>query len=146
MDAIVMLRDDHKTVEALFKKLEKDDLSVVPDICAALTQHAFIEEQVFYPAVRAEVDDSLDEVLEAVEEHHVVKVLIAELEDLDASDESYKAKATVLMELVRHHVEEEEGEMFPQVRSALGRKRLTEIGAAMEDAKKSAPAPAAVRV
>jgi hemerythrin superfamily protein len=132
MDAIVKLRDDHKQVEALFKKLEKDDLSVVPDICAALTQHAYLEEQVFYPAVRREVDDTLDEVLEAVEEHHVVKVLIGELEDLSPSDDAYKAKATVLMEMVRHHVEEEEGEMFPQVREALGRKRLQEIGSEME--------------
>ena len=140
MDAIVMLREDHKTVESLFKRLEKDDLSVVPDICAALTQHAFIEEEVFYPSVRAEVEGTLDDVLEAVEEHHLVKVLISELENLDPTDETYKAKATVLMELVRHHVEEEEGEMFPQVREALGRKRLGEIGEVMETAKAAAPA------
>ena len=137
MDAIVMLRADHKEVEALFKRLEKDDLGVVPDICAALTQHAFIEEQVFYPAVRAEVDGALDDVLEAVEEHHLVKTLVGELTALEPSDETYKAKATVLMELVRHHVEEEEGEMFPEVRQALGRKRLTEIGEQMESAKAS---------
>jgi hemerythrin superfamily protein len=140
MDAIVMLRADHKEVEALFKRFEKDDLTVVPTICEALTLHAHIEEQVFYPAVRAEVDGALDDVLEAVEEHHLVKTLIAELEALDSSDETYKAKATVLMELVRHHVEEEEGEMFPEVRQALGRKRLTEIGAQLEKAKGSAAA------
>lgn len=138
MDAIVMLRNDHKTVESLFKKLDKDDVSVVPEICAALTQHAYIEEQVFYPAVRAEVEDELDDVLEAVEEHHLVKVLVAELESLTPSDETYKAKATVLAELVRHHVEEEEGEMFPRVREALGRRRLTEIGAEMERTAASA--------
>jgi len=137
MDAIVMLRADHKEVEALFKRLEKDDLAVVPDICAALSQHAYIEEQVFYPAVRAEVDGALDDVLEAVEEHHLVKTLVEELTALDPGDETYKAKATVLMELVRHHVEEEEGEMFPQVRSALGRKRLAEIGEQLESAKAS---------
>ncbi|HSN06378.1 MAG TPA: hemerythrin domain-containing protein [Candidatus Angelobacter sp.] len=142
MDAIVMLRADHKKVEALFKKVAKDDLSVVPEICSALTEHAFIEEQVFYPAVRAEVDGELDEVLEAVEEHHVVKLLVEELGDLDPSDETYKAKATVLMELVRHHVVEEESEMFPRVRDALGRRRLTELGAALEKARRSAPAPA----
>jgi hemerythrin superfamily protein len=137
MDAIVMLRADHKEVEALFKRLGKDELGVVPDICAALTQHAYIEEQVFYPAVRAEVDGALDDVLEAVEEHHLVKTLVGELTSLEPSDETYKAKATVLMELVRHHVEEEEGEMFPEVRQALGRKRLTEIGEQMESAKAS---------
>ena len=131
MDAIVMLRDDHKALERLFKKLEKDDLSVVPHICDALTTHAKIEEDVFYPAVRAEVEDTDDEVLEAVEEHHVVKVLISELQSLASDDEAYKAKATVLMELVRHHVEEEEQDMFPEVRESLGRKRLNEIGALM---------------
>jgi hemerythrin superfamily protein len=137
MDAIVMLRADHKEVEALFKRLENDDLGVVPDICAALTQHAYIEEQIFYPAVREGVEGALDEVLEAVEEHHLVKTLIGELTALEPSDETYKAKATVLMELVRHHVEEEEGEMFPEVRQALGRKRLTEIGEQMESARAS---------
>lgn len=141
MDGIVMLREDHKKVEALFKKLEKDeDVQVVPQICAMLTEHAYIEEQVFYPAVRAEVDGTLDEILEAVEEHHVVKVLIAELEKLTSDDDTYKAKATVLMELVRHHVEEEEGEMFPKVRDALGRRRLVEIGESMQAARATAPA------
>lgn len=142
MDAIVMLREDHKAVERLFKSLEKDDLTVVPEICAALTRHAFIEETVFYPAVRAEVEET-DEILgESVEEHHVVKILIAELSDLPPEDERYASKATVLMEMVRHHVEEEEGELFPQVRSALGRNRLQEIGAEMERAGAQAPVPA----
>ncbi len=135
MDAIVMLRDDHAAVEKLFKKLESGDLGVVPRICDELETHAEIEEEVFYPSVRAEVQDQDDEVLEAVEEHHVVKLLIAELRELDASDETYKAKATVLMENVRHHIEEEEGEMFPAVRSALGRKRLQEIGDLMGSAR-----------
>jgi hemerythrin superfamily protein len=135
MDAIVMLRNDHNEVEALFKRLEKGDLTVVPDICTALAQHAIIEEEEFYPAVRSGVDGALDDVLEAIEEHHVVKVLVAELEAIEPSDETYKAKATVLMELVRHHVEEEESEMFPEVRKALGRKRLTEIGERLEKAK-----------
>lgn len=131
MDAIVMLRDDHKAVERMFKALEKDDLSVVPDICDALTIHAAIEEQVFYPAIRAEMPDTGEDIGEAFEEHHVVKVLVTELTDLSPDDEAYKAKATVLMELVRHHVEEEEGELFPEVRSALGRNRLQELGEEM---------------
>ena len=135
MDAIVMLRDDHAAVEKLFKKRESGDLGVVPRICDELETHAEIEAEVFYPSVRAEVQDQDDEVLEAVAEHHVVKLLIAELRELDASDETYKAKATVLMENVRHHIEEEEGEMFPAVRSALGRKRLQEIGDLMGSAR-----------
>lgn len=135
MDAIVMLRDDHRAVEKLFKSFEGGDLSVVPEICDQLELHAEIEEQIFYPQVRAEVQDTDDEVLEAVEEHHVVKVLVAELRELSPDDETYKAKATVLMENVRHHVQEEEGEMFPAVRSALGRKRLQEIGALMDESR-----------
>ena len=137
MDAIVMLRDDHAAVEKLFKKLESGDLGVVPRICDELELHAEIEEDFFYPSVRAEVDEQDDEVLEAVEEHHVVKLLISELRGLDPADETYKAKATVLMENVRHHIEEEEGEMFPAVRSALGRKRLQEIGDRMSSARES---------
>jgi hemerythrin superfamily protein len=135
MDAIVMLREDHAAVEKLFKAFEGGDLSVVPRICDELDRHAELEEEVFYPSVRSEVEDQDDEVLEAVEEHHVVKILIAELRELEPSDETYKAKATVLMENVRHHIEEEEGEMFPAVRSALGRKRLQEIGARMDEAR-----------
>jgi hemerythrin superfamily protein len=135
VDAIVMLKEDHKQVEQLFKKLEKGDLSVVPAICDALALHAQLEELLFYPEVRAEVQEVADDVDEAVEEHHVVKLLVGELQEMSDVDEAYKAKATVLMELVRHHVEEEEGEMFPEVRSALGRKRLQEIGEEMAAAK-----------
>ena len=72
--------------------------------------------------------------LEAVEEHHVVKVLITELKSLAAEDESYKANATVLMELVRHHVEEGEREMFPRVRESIGRKFLQDLGDRMQAA------------
>lgn len=140
MDAIVMLRDDHKHVEQLFKKLEKGHLSVVPRICEALTLHAQLEELLFYPEVRSEVEDASDDVDEAVEEHHLVKHLIGELQGMTKKDDTYRAKATVLMELVRHHVEEEEGEMFPEVRAALGRNRLQEIGEQMAAAKEQAAA------
>lgn len=129
MDAIVKLRADHKAVEKLFKQVEKDDLSVVPEICAALSLHAMIEEDVFYPAVRSEVDGALDDVLEAMEEHALVKGLVLDLEAMTGDEETYKAKATVLIELVRHHVEEEETEMFPRVRAVVGRRRLQELGA-----------------
>lgn len=132
MDAIVLLKDQHKQVERLFKRLEKGDLEVVPEICAALTEHAELEEQYFYPAVREDLENAEDEVDEAFEEHHVMSVLIEELESMTPEDERYKAKATVLMELVRHHVEEEESELFPDARSELGRKRLQEIGDEMQ--------------
>lgn len=136
MDAIVMLRDDHKEVERSFKKLEKGDLGVVPGICEALTLHAQLEEQVFYPAVRAEVPDVRDDIGEAFEEHGLVKILVEELGELSPDDDAYRAKATVLMELVRHHVEEEEGELFPVVREALGRRRLQELAEEMTQARR----------
>lgn len=133
MDAIVLLKNDHKKVKGMFKKLKGHDLSVVPDICTELTIHAEIEEKIFYPAIRPEVED-LD-VDEAYEEHHVVKVLIEELEAMKPTDDRYEAKAIVLMEMVEHHVEEEEGELFPEVRESLGRNRLKEIGAELEAMK-----------
>jgi hemerythrin superfamily protein len=146
MDGITLLRQDHKTVEGLFKKFEKagDNAlkakrEVVDRIIEELAVHAAIEEQVFYPAVREAVPDAEDTVLEGLEEHHIVKWTLKELEGMDPDHERFDAKVTVLIESVRHHVEEEEGELFPEVRKALGRKRLGEIGEAMEKAKKAAP-------
>ena len=133
MDAIVMLKDDHKRLKGLFKKLKGHDVSVVLDICTELKIHAEIEEKVFYPAIRPHLE-KLD-VDEACEEHHVAKVLIRELEAMRASDDRYEAKAIVLMEGVEHHIGEEEGELFPDVREALGRNRLKEIGQEMADLK-----------
>jgi hemerythrin-like domain-containing protein len=98
-----------------------------------------IEEQVFYPMVRAEVPGAGDEVLEAIEEHHIVKWVLNELEHLPPDAENYDAKVTVLTENVRHHVKEEETELFPDVRKALGRKRLAEVGERLQAAKKLAP-------
>ena len=90
--------------------------------------------------MRRDVDDAESDVLEAIEEHHVVKVLLRELEDLDAAHERFDAKVTVLMENVRHHVKEEEQELFPEVRDAIGRSELLELGAALlEQAKPNVP-------
>src|SRR5690349_17471091 len=123
MDAIVLLKADHKAVEKLFKEFEKGKESATPSakrklveqMLAELTTHAYIEETIFYPAARAAVPDTTDHVLESVEEHHVVAWLLSELKDLDPSDQTYDAKVTVLIENVRHHVEEEEQEWFPEV-------------------------------
>jgi hemerythrin superfamily protein len=146
MDAITMLKADHKTVEKLFKTFEKageraakTKAETVSRIITELSMHAAVEEQVFYPAVRRAVPDTTDMVLESLEEHHVVKWLCSELADMDPSDERFDAKTTVLIESVRHHVEEEEDELFPRVRQALGRKQLGEVGELMEKAKKVAP-------
>ena len=145
-DAIVLLKTDHKEVEKLFKQFEKlgdkaftTKRKVVDQIIEALSKHASIEEQHFYPAVRTQSPDLEDTVLEGLEEHHIVKWTLDELKDLDPEHERFDAKVTVLIESVRHHVEEEEGEMFPAVREALGRKALTELGDVLVEAKTAAP-------
>ena len=145
-DAIVLLKNDHKEVERLFKQFEKlggsahvSKRKVVDQIIEALSGHAAIEEMHFYPAVRTAAPDIEDDVLEGLEEHHIVKWTLSELQDLDPAHERFDAKVTVLIESVRHHVEEEEGEMFPKVREAMGRKELQELGAVLERAKTRAP-------
>jgi hemerythrin superfamily protein len=144
MDAITLLKQDHKTVEKLFKQFEKakqpaEQRKIAGQVMKELSVHAAIEEMVFYPAVRDRVPDTEDTVLESLEEHHVVKWLLSELEDMKPDHERFKAKMTVLIESVRHHVEEEESDLFPDVRKAFGRKELGELGDAMEKAKKTAP-------
>ncbi|HET7488566.1 MAG TPA: hemerythrin domain-containing protein [Acidimicrobiales bacterium] len=146
MDAITLLKQDHKTVESLFKKFEKTgprahaaQRDLAERIVRELSVHAAIEEQLFYPAIRKAVPDTEDMVLESLEEHHIVKWVAKELDGGDPEDERFRAKMTVLIENVRHHVEEEEQELFPQVRQAMGRKALGELGTAMEDAKRTAP-------
>ena len=146
MDAITLLKQDHKTLNALFRKYEKlgdeayvSKREVVDQIIEELSVHAVIEEQVFYPAVKGISEDLKDHVLESLEEHHVVKWLLDELVSLDADAERFDAKVTVLIENVRHHVEEEETEFFPLVRESLGRKVLGEIGELLEQSKATAP-------
>jgi hemerythrin superfamily protein len=146
MDAVTLLRNDHKTVEGLFKKFEKagptahkTKQDLAEKIIEELSVHAAIEEQVLYPAARQAVPDATDEVLEALEEHHIVKWTLSELDGMKPTDERFTAKVTVLMELVRHHVKEEEGELFPELRKAMTRKELEELAQALEAAKKIAP-------
>src|SRR3954468_19210128 len=146
MDAVTHLRNDHKTVEGLFKKFEKagpnahkTKQDLVEKIVEELSIHAAIEEQVLYPAARQAVPDENDLVLESLEEHHIVKWVLSEVDGMDPSDERFTAKVTVLIENVRHHVEEVEGELFPALRKAMKRKELEELAQAMEQAKKMAP-------
>ncbi|MGW7536027.1 hemerythrin domain-containing protein [Amycolatopsis sp. NPDC054798] len=145
-DAIVLLKNDHKNVEKLFKEFEKagdkayrQKRRIVGSIIEELTVHAYLEEEIFYPAAKAAVPETKDHVLESVEEHHVVVWMLSELLGMDPQDETFDAKVTVLTENVRHHVEEEEDDWFPEVRSAMGRKRLQELGKRMLDARPDAP-------
>src|SRR3954470_20647242 len=146
MDAITLLKNDHKTVEQLFKRFEKSGdnakaqkRKIVDRIIEELSVHAAIEEQVFYPVTRAVVPETEDIALESLEEHHIVKWVLTELEKMDPSDERFDAKVTVLIENVRHHVEEEESDYFPKVRRALNRRALDEMGESMARAKTVAP-------
>jgi hemerythrin superfamily protein len=145
-DALSLLTKDHRDVDELFRRFEatgprakKERRDLVDRMIEALSAHAGIEETVFYPAVRAEVANQGDEVLEALEEHHLVKWTLSELERMAPDDERYAAKVAVLMENVRHHVEEEEKELFPAVRKALGAARLRELGAELIAARPTAP-------
>jgi hemerythrin-like domain-containing protein len=146
MDAITLLKDDHRAVKALFRKFEtagerayRSKRKLVDEITQELAVHSAIEEQLFYPATRERVEAAEDEVLESLEEHHIVKWTLSELEGMDPKDERFDAKVTVLIESVRHHIKEEEEEMFPKVRRAISRGELNELGAQMEAAKKTAP-------
>ena len=117
VNALELLKEDHREVEQLFTSFEEADSRsrqrIADEALRALEVHAKIEEGLVYPAIR-EATDEEDMMDEAVEEHHVVKLLIKELHKMKASADGYKAKFKVLSELVKHHVLEEEQEMFPQ--------------------------------
>ena len=122
-DAVALLKADHKEVHAMFEEYEglgdRANVSknkLVAKICKALKIHTQIEEEIFYPAVREASKDTEDMVDEAVVEHASAKDLIAQLEEMDPEDDLYDAKVKVLGELIDHHVEEEEEEMFPKAR------------------------------
>ena len=118
MDAIALLKKQHKEVKGLFKKIEKTENArqrrqLMDEITTALEGHTTIEEEMFYPAVKElETKKAEEMVAEAFEEHHVVKLVLAELPKVDPEDERFEAKMTVLSELVEHHADEEEEEMF----------------------------------
>ena len=121
-DAIKLLKDDHREVKNWFKEYEKleeeaEKQELADRICLALTVHAQIEEEIFYPAAREAIDD--DDLLDEAEvEHASAKQLIAEIQSMKAGDRLFDAKVTVLGECVNHHVEEEEQEMFPESRDS----------------------------
>ena len=124
---IAMLKADHQKVKALFEKYEaagdrqrKAKQTIVAEVFAALDVHAHLEEEIFYPAVKAQRDKEGKKLIaESLEEHQVVKTLMEDMRALDPEDEQYEAKFTVLMESVRHHIAEEEGEMFPRAEEEL---------------------------
>ena len=154
MDAIALLQHDHQEVERLFRQFEKlterahkSKQRIVARVIGELAIHAAIEEMIFYPAARTAalkatvrtLKEAADTVLESLEEHHIVKWTLSELEKMKPEDERFDAKFKVLAESVRHHVEEEEKELFPKVRRLLDEDLLDQMGERMEKAKKLAP-------
>lgn len=131
--AISLLKKQHAEVDKLFKRFEKakdgDKAEIVQTACRALTIHAQIEEEIFYPALR-EAGVESDLLDEAEVEHVGVKRLVGELETMEPGDELYDAKVTVLTEYVKHHVKEEETEMFPNAKKSDA--DLDEVGERME--------------
>jgi hypothetical protein len=144
MDAIAMLKADHDKVKDLLSELEsttergvKTREELFATIKGELTIHEVIEEEIFYPALKSH-PKAKDIVLEAFEEHHVVDVLMGELESLDVADETWGAKALVMKENVEHHIDEEEGEMFAKARQVFDRQELLDLGERMAKRKLTA--------
>ena len=136
-DAIALLKADHEEVDQLFKEFETTRTlarkkALVSEICTALSVHAQIEEEIFYPAVKAALKDKLL-VPEATVEHAGIKDLIGQLEGVEPDGEMYDAKVKVLSEYVKHHVKEEQTEMFPKAKSTS--LDLAELGAQLSARK-----------
>jgi len=145
-DAIVILKDDHRKIQKLFREFQNAGENagvakgrIVKRIIEELTVHTYLENEIMYPEVRRLLPDLEDDVLESYEEHHVADLLCAELAAMDADDERFDAKTTVLIENVTHHIDEEEQDWFPQVRKGVGRKQLQELGARMNELREKAP-------
>ncbi|MGD0118217.1 MAG: hemerythrin domain-containing protein [Candidatus Binatus sp.] len=141
-DAITLLKADHAAVKKLFAQEEKatnhdeKKQKIFDQIKDALTVHATIEEEIFYPAVKkARSEHVKDEVREGYEEHKQIKALLAQIADITPADETWDMKVKVLKEDVEHHVKDEETEMFPDARKFLGEKRLMELGTELEARK-----------
>jgi len=147
MNAIELLKSQHREVEALFEKIEKarDDAKqdLFEQIADELAVHTAIEEKHFYPATK---DARTEELLqEAVEEHLAAKRTIADLMEMSSDEPQFDAKVKVLKEQIEHHVEEEEQELFPKVRKVLAKEELEDLGVVMEDMAEELKASGAPR-
>ncbi len=143
MNAFTLLKADHKKVAGILEKIDsttergvKTREELFTQLKTELDVHARVEETIFYPELE-KADETHDITLEAFEEHRLVKQLLAELETMDKGDEQWTARFSVLKENVEHHVEEEEGEMFPKARKVLSNEQAEILGTQMEEAKKA---------
>lgn len=145
-DAVQLLLRQHDEIRRLFGEFDarssrpsKKKEAIVRELITNLVKHSEIEEQVFYPAVREELEDLESEIDEDLEEHHAAELLLWELDHLSSDAARYDAKVTVLKENIFHHLEEEETELFPEVEKQMSEERRRELGAAMETAWRIAP-------
>jgi len=141
MNALELLKEDHDKVDALFQKVKADEdadhTGTFEKIKAELEVHTHIEETIFYPKMQEEGDEELKKiVLEGIEEHHQAKMFLRELSNLVDESEKFQPKLQVLMEDIEHHVQEEEGEMFPMIKEQFDEFTLQELGKEMEQEKK----------
>jgi hemerythrin superfamily protein len=149
MDAVRLLTADHNRVRGLFARFqaaeEEEDTAQMAELAAKiiteLEVHATIEEEIFYPAVKVAGEDLKDSVDEGVEEHHVAKTLMGEIQGLTPEDDAWAAKMKVLIESVEHHASEEEEELFRETRKAFDKDALEELGVRLEARKADLGAP-----
>jgi hemerythrin-like domain-containing protein len=144
MDALTLLKNDHDKVKGIMSELEptteraeKTRTELFAKLKSELTVHEIIEEEIFYPTLKQH-PKAKEIVLEGYEEHNVVDTLMGELEALPVTDETWGAKASVMIENIEHHIEEEEGEMFQKARQVFDRQELEDLGKAMETRKAEA--------
>lgn len=138
MDAITLLKSDHEKVKKLFEQVENSKNGNLEDLFEKIKNeleiHTHIEEKILYPQMK-EFKELIEIVLEGVEEHHQVKLLIREIENLTKESEKMEPKLKVLIEDVEHHIEEEEGEMFPKIKQLVDEKMLEELGRELAEEK-----------
>jgi hemerythrin superfamily protein len=139
MNAIELLKSQHREVDDLFEKIEKAKSPETKEryfiqVADALAIHATIEEHHFYPAVKAKRTEDI--LLESLEEHLAIKRVLSDLLDVDIEDETFDAKLAVLKEEVQHHVKEEEKDLFPKVKKILEEEELESLAAAMQEEQK----------
>ena len=140
MNALELLKQDHDKVDKLFQKVEATEESehtaLFEQIKAELEMHTHIEETIFYPKLKEEGDEELKKIkLEGIEEHHQAKMFLRELSSLAEDSQKFEPKLKVLMEDVKHHVQEEEGQMFPMIEKQFDAAVLEELGAQLEAEK-----------
>ena len=142
MNAIELLKEDHVRVDKLFQKIKAiedgDNKDIFEQITTELEVHTHSEETIFYPKLKEDGDEELKKItLEGIEEHHQAKMFLRELSNLVEDSEKFQPKLKVLMEDIAHHVQEEEGQMFPMVEEQFDEYTLQMLGSEMEKEKKS---------